>query len=130
MRRRREWLALVSTVLVSRAALAGHAGVPAVVTVRSDYVHQLLALRERILFVDLREPSAFAAGHLPGAISLPLDELPRRYAELPQAGRVILYCDCPPDQAASAYALLRDKGYGNHAILEDGYRGWLQSLTR
>jgi len=116
--------------LTPRATSAGHAGVPPVVTVRSDYIQRLIELREQVLFVDLREPSAFQMGHVPGAISLPIGELERRYGELPRAGRVILYCDCPAEQSAAAYGLLRDKGYVNHAVLEDGYRGWVRQLAR
>jgi ArsR family transcriptional regulator len=97
-----------------------------VVAVRADYVRRLMDLQEKILFVDLRDSSAFRTGHLPGAISIPIAEMDRRYGELPRAGRVILYCDCPPEELAAAYTLLRGKGYVNHAVLEDGYRGWIR----
>jgi ArsR family transcriptional regulator len=112
--------------LTPQPASGGHAEVPVVVAVRADYVRRLMDLQEKMLFVDLRGSSAFRAGHLPGAISIPIAEMDRRYGELPRAGRVILYCDCPPDELASAYALLRSKGYDNHAVLEDGYRGWIR----
>lgn len=110
--------------MTPRPASAGHAEIPAVVAVRADYVQRLIELQETVLFVDLRDSSAFRTGHLPAAISMPLAELDRRYGELPRAGRVILYCDCPPEELAAAYGLLRGKGYVNHAVLEDGYRGW------
>lgn len=43
--------------------------------------------------VDVRTPEEFAAGHVPGAINIPYDELPRRAAEIgPPSTTVVLYC--------------------------------------
>ena len=43
--------------------------------------------------VDVRTPQEFAAGHVPGAINIPFDELPRRAAEIgPPSSKVVLYC--------------------------------------
>ena len=43
--------------------------------------------------VDVRTPQEFAAGHVPGAINIPYDELPRRAAEIgPPCTKVVLYC--------------------------------------
>ena len=43
--------------------------------------------------VDVRTPEEFASGHVPGAINIPFDELPRRAAEIgPPATPVVLYC--------------------------------------
>ena len=39
------------------------------------------------LLVDVREPDEFAAGHIPGALNLPLSQLRERYAELPRDRR-------------------------------------------
>ena len=53
-------------------AWAAHGGVPAIVSVRADYVQRLRESGEPVLFVDLRKAAEFAAGHLPGAASLPM----------------------------------------------------------
>src|SRR3954469_23871197 len=53
-----------------------------------DRAKQLLDAGEKILFFDLREPQEFKQQHLPGAVSLPLRELPSQYAKVPRAGRV------------------------------------------
>jgi rhodanese-related sulfurtransferase len=42
--------------------------------------------------LDVRPESEFAAGHIPGAVSIPIDELPERLAELPQDAEVVAYC--------------------------------------
>lgn len=46
----------------------------------------------RALLVDLRPAREFAAGHLPGAQSLPFTALPGRAADLPAKRRVLAYC--------------------------------------
>jgi sulfur-carrier protein adenylyltransferase/sulfurtransferase len=49
---------------------------------------------EPVVFLDVRNPQAWAAASvkLPGAIRMPLDELPARAAELPRSGHVVAYC--------------------------------------
>lgn len=45
-----------------------------------------------VVVVDVRPGVEYAAGHLPGALHLPLDELAERLAELPQDRQVVAYC--------------------------------------
>ena len=45
-----------------------------------------------LLLVDVREPREFAAGHLPGAINMPMSELDRRLAELPAGSTAVFMC--------------------------------------
>jgi phage shock protein E len=43
--------------------------------------------------VDVRTAGEFASGHVPGAVNIPFDELPRRAAEIgPTSTPVVLYC--------------------------------------
>ena len=107
-------------------ARAGHSGEPYVPTVRSDYVKRLLDAREPVTLVDFRKTGEYRAGHLPGAISVPITELDRRFREIPQAAQVILYCQCPIEEIATAYVFLWNQGYRNHTVLEDGFDGWLR----
>jgi rhodanese-related sulfurtransferase len=44
------------------------------------------------IVLDVRPAPEFAAGHIPGAVSIPLDELPDRLAELPADVEVVAYC--------------------------------------
>jgi rhodanese-related sulfurtransferase/DNA-binding transcriptional ArsR family regulator len=53
---------------------------------------QTLAKTRRVTVLDVRPAEEYAAGHIPGAVSIPLDELLDRLAELPDDGRVIAYC--------------------------------------
>jgi rhodanese-related sulfurtransferase/DNA-binding HxlR family transcriptional regulator len=42
--------------------------------------------------LDVRPAEEFAAGHLPGAVSIPLDELAQRLGEIPAEAEVVAYC--------------------------------------
>lgn len=86
----------------------------------------LLAQAEQgeVLVLDVRPGSEFAAGHLPYARSMPLDELRQRLSELPQDKPVVAYCRGPFClMAQEAIALLRQEGY-LALRLEDGVAEW------
>ncbi|MEJ7771557.1 MAG: metalloregulator ArsR/SmtB family transcription factor [Geodermatophilaceae bacterium] len=45
-----------------------------------------------VIVVDVRPALEFAAGHIPGAVSIPIDELAYRLAEIPADAEVVAYC--------------------------------------
>ncbi len=47
---------------------------------------------DRALLLDVRPADEFAAGHLPDALSIPIDELPQRLGELPRHLTIVAYC--------------------------------------
>jgi len=89
--------------------------------------HEELASRLRaglVTLIDVRPSEEFAAGHIPGAISVPLADLPQRIGALPTDRTVIAYCRGPYCVFAfEAVAALRAKGY-NAQRLVDGYPEW------
>jgi rhodanese-related sulfurtransferase/DNA-binding transcriptional ArsR family regulator len=83
-----------------------------------------LADGDPVLVLDVRPASEHAAGHLPGAVSIPVGELRRRLAELPQDQEVVAYCRGPFCAFAhEAVALLRQEGFAARR-LEDGWPEW------
>jgi len=63
--------------------------------------------------VDVRTPEEFASGHVPGAINIPYDQLPRRAAEIgPPGTKVVLYCRSGR-RSGMAFDSLQKAGYGN-----------------
>lgn len=48
--------------------------------------------RHHVVLIDVRPAEEFDAGHIDGAISIPLDELPERLGELPEDAEVVAYC--------------------------------------
>ena len=74
--------------------------------------------------VDLRPSEEFEAGHVAGALSIPLPELEARLAELPVDVEVVAYCR-GPYCAMSPQAVAVLKRAGRRARrLEDGYPEW------
>lgn len=62
--------------------------------------------------VDVRTPEEFAAGHIPGALNIPVDEVERRIAEFgPRDEPVVLYCRSG-NRSAHAARMLEASGYG------------------
>lgn len=48
--------------------------------------------RKKAVWVDVRPVDQYAQGHIPGAISIPLTELPKRWKDLPPDKFLITYC--------------------------------------
>jgi rhodanese-related sulfurtransferase len=130
MRRVLGWLGVVMfwIAALSRPALAFHVGPaaesPPVVPV--EMAKRLLDAGEHPVFIDLRPAEDFRAGRLPGAHSIPMVEFPKRYAEIPRTGRVILYCACNLKEVEPIYQFLRDHEYRNISFLGEGYPGWMK----
>lgn len=87
---------------------------------------ELLArLRKGLVTVlDVRPEEEFAAGHIPGAVNIPIHELEKRLAELPKRREVVAYCRGPYClMSYDAVALLRRKGRRSRR-LQDGMPEW------
>ena len=76
------------------------------------------------MVLDVRPAAEFESGHIPGAVSMPLEELERRLAEIPQEQPVVAYCRGPYCVlAVQAVELLRQHGF-NARRLKDGFPEW------
>ncbi len=77
-----------------------------------------------VTVLDVRPPEEYAAGHIPGAINVPLADLRRRWQELPRDREIVAYCRGPYCLLAfDAVAELRRKGRKARR-LEDGFPEW------
>jgi rhodanese-related sulfurtransferase/DNA-binding transcriptional ArsR family regulator len=77
-----------------------------------------------VVVLDVRPAREHAAGHLPGAVSIPVQELSRRLAELPADREIVAYCRGPYCAFAhEAVELLRAEGFAARR-LEDGLPEW------
>ncbi len=77
-----------------------------------------------VVVVDVRNETEYAAGHLAGARSIPLDELRGRLDELPDDVTVVAYCRGPYcAYADDAVRLLTAEGRPA-ARLADGFPAW------
>ncbi|MGH8893137.1 MAG: ArsR/SmtB family transcription factor [Actinomycetes bacterium] len=77
-----------------------------------------------VVVLDVRPEPEYAAGHVAGAVSLPVGELTRRLRELPKDRQVVAYCRGPYCvYADDAVRVLTRRKY-RAARLEDGYPEW------
>ncbi len=80
-----------------------------------------------VVVLDVRPAEEYAAGHIPGAISLPLEHLEARLDELDPVLEVVAYCRGPLCLLApEAVATLRARGL-DARCLEDGLPEWRQA---
>jgi rhodanese-related sulfurtransferase len=89
--------------------------------------HKELAKRLRdgdVIVLDVRPEPEYHAGHISGAISLPIKEIARRLRAIPKDRQVVAYCRGPYCvYADDAVRTLKRRGY-EAARLEDGYPEW------
>ena len=79
---------------------------------------------ESLMVLDVRPAAEHAAGHVPGAVSIPIAELRWRLAELPRDLDIVAYCRGPFCAFAhEAVELLREEGFQARR-LEDGLPEW------
>lgn len=79
--------------------------------VEADELQRRLANRSVVL-LDVRPVEEFSAGHIAGAISVPLSELRTRLTELPRSKHIVAYCRGPYCvQSDDAVALLSKQGF-------------------
>jgi len=76
------------------------------------------------MVIDVRPPNEYDAGHIPGAVNIPLDTLPEHLAKLPKEQEIVAYCRGPYCMLAfEAVERLRQSGYQARR-LEDGFPEW------
>lgn len=77
-----------------------------------------------VVVLDVRPPEEYSAGHLPGAVNIPIHELAKRLKELPKRKEIIAYCRGPYClMSYDAVSLLRTKGIKARR-LEAGLPEW------
>ncbi len=83
-----------------------------------------LVKKGEAMVIDVRPETEYAAGHIPGAVNVPLDVLPKRLKTLPKDQEIVAYCRGPYCMfALEAVTALRKKGYRARR-LEEGFPEW------
>jgi rhodanese-related sulfurtransferase len=77
--------------------------------------------------IDLRDPSAFGAGHIPGAVNIPVAQLAQWFERIPRDARIILYDDTEGTTSMSAHQTLLGAGYASNrvTVLLGGLSEWV-----
>jgi rhodanese-related sulfurtransferase/DNA-binding transcriptional ArsR family regulator len=88
-----------------------------------------------VMVLDVRPAEEYRAGHIPGALSIPVDELKARLKELRKGREIVAYCRGPYCvMAVEAVELLRKKGFKAHrmeqGVVDWRARGWRVEVER
>lgn len=76
------------------------------------------------VLIDVREPNEYATGHVPGAINIPLDNLPARVEDVPDGEPVYVICQSGNRSARGADILI-DLGYQAVSVA-GGSQAWIE----
>ncbi|MGZ0747206.1 rhodanese-like domain-containing protein [Haloparvum sp. AD34] len=77
--------------------------------------------------VDIRSPSQFERGHIPGAINVPLSELPRQVDEVDWGDQIVCVCPIGKSSIQAAKLIRSYEGVDEDAhvaSMKGGYREW------
>lgn len=114
---------LFAVALLAAGCGRAEAGSPGVV--KAESVHAQMLAGKAPLVVDVRTPEEYAAGHVPGAINIPFDQMPARATEI-AAGKksgVVLYCRSGR-RAGIAAKTLEEQGFKRVDLMEGDMPGW------
>ena len=112
---------LADVQLIAQAHLTSGDGLEAVS--RDDLLARVRA--GAVTVIDVRPRDEYAAGHIPGALSIPVDELEARLAELPRGTEIVAYCrgPFPASTRRRQSTALHRRGFRARR-LEDGFPEW------
>ncbi|MDQ6988871.1 MAG: rhodanese-like domain-containing protein [Mariprofundaceae bacterium] len=75
------------------------------------------------VFLDVRTQQEYEAGHVPGALHIPVASLQNRLSEIPKGKRIYVYCEAGV-RAAKASKMLVRSGFSNIENLPESMGGW------
>ncbi len=80
-----------------------------------------------VFILDVREPNEYQICRIPGAVLIPLGELPRRYAELPKDKDIVAHCKMG-GRSAKAQEFLQSVGFKRVKNLKGGILDWIDKV--
>ncbi len=90
-------------------------------------VKQLLDSGRKLVLLDVREPDEVALVRIPGAVHIPMGDIPGRLHELDPDADMVVYCHHGM-RSANVIAFLRQRDFRNLANLTGGIDAWSQSV--
>lgn len=112
---------MLAALLLSWSAVAW-----SVTDMSREQLQEARAAGTALVLVDLRSPDEFAAGHVPGAVNIPLDQVGARVGDfraLQKKGEIVLYCRSGR-RTAQAVQTLESAGLDGLRHLKGDMQGW------
>ncbi|MGH9343107.1 MAG: thioredoxin domain-containing protein [Terriglobia bacterium] len=91
----------------------------------------------KAVFVDVRDAKEYAAGHIPGAVSIPLEDITQKWTMLPKDKVLVFYESgarggspgdvCAFSRAAARVVLSRGFDNARVKVYQDGLKGWKEA---
>jgi rhodanese-related sulfurtransferase/rubrerythrin len=96
-----------------------------VTTIPADKVREMIKGKkpEEFCLLDVRQPKEYEQGHIPGAVLIPIAQLPERLGELDPKKPTIVYCAIGGRSRAGA-SILQDAGFSEPFNLKGGFNAW------
>ena len=95
--------------------------------VSAEQLDAAMRNNHRLIILDARPTSDWLSGHIPGAVSAPSYDPESIIARLPRDGTwIVSYCACPHKYSDELTDALREAGFRNTAVLDEGVRWWEQ----
>lgn len=93
--------------------------------IKAQAAYALLKSEQPPLVIDVRSRPEFNAEHIQGAISYPYTTI-KTEAKYPFAKerKLLLYCGCPHHLSGLSAEILKQRGYPDVVVIDEGYWGW------
>jgi phage shock protein E len=98
-------------------------------TVTTDELKAALEKKLSWTIIDVRTPEEFAAGHIPGAVNIPLDTIEKRTNEVPKDKPVVLTCRSGR-RSGLAQEILIKAGHQNTRNHLGGFSQWTGPVAK
>jgi rhodanese-related sulfurtransferase len=102
--------------------------------INTSQLREILEGKAQPLFVDVRPAKEFDAGQIPGAINIPIADLPQRASTLPKDRIIVFYESgkssgdiCASGRAAGRYLLEHGYTFDHVKVYQGGLAGWEKS---
>ncbi|WP_251328465.1 rhodanese-like domain-containing protein [Haloplanus pelagicus] len=101
--------------------------------VTPEEIHERLESGDGPQIIDIRDPDDFATGHIPGALNVPMGELPSRIDEIEWEEEVVVACPIGQSSIQAARLIGSYEGVedaGSVRSMQGGYDAWEYDLER
>ncbi len=92
--------------------------------VAADDVKAALDAGQALIIADARATSDYLEQHITGSISIPFYNIERAIAALPRDRFIVAYCGCPHAASGRLVDALREAGFTQTAVLDEGFYVW------